>query len=75
MGWGSGVAVSCGVGHRHGLDLSWLWLWPRPAAVAPIRLLAWERPCAAGAALKQTNKQKKKTMRALYVVLKILVIL
>ena len=24
------------------LDLVWLWLWCRPAATAPIRLLAWE---------------------------------
>ena len=37
-------------------DLALLWLWPRPAAVAPIRPLAWELPRAAGAAPK---KQKK----------------
>ena len=36
-----------------------LWLWCRPAAVAPIRPLAWEPPHAAGVALKrQTNKKK-----------------
>ena len=29
-----------------------LWLWCRPAAVAPIRPLAWELPYATGAALK-----------------------
>ena len=29
--------------------------WPRPAAVAPIRPLAWELPCAMGAALKKKN--------------------
>jgi len=46
------------------MDLALLWLWRRPAATAPIRPLAWERPCASGAALekakgqKQTNKQK-----------------
>ena len=52
--------MSCGVGHRHGTDPTLLWLWRRPAAVAPIRLLAWELPYAAGVALKrQKNKQKK----------------
>ena len=30
-----------------------LWLWCRPVAVAPVRPLAWERPCAAGVALKR----------------------
>ena len=34
-----------------------LWLWCRRAATAPIQPLAWEPPCATGAALK-TNKQK-----------------
>ena len=34
-----------------------LWLWLRPAAVAPIRPLAWEPPYTASAALK-----KKKNM-------------
>ena len=38
------VAVNCGVGCRHGSDSMLLWLWCRPAAVAPIRLLAWELP-------------------------------
>ena len=53
-------SVSCGAGHRHGSDLVllWLWLWCRPAAVAPIRSLAWEPPCATGAALKKQNKTK-----------------
>ena len=59
MGQGSGVAVSCGVGHRRSLDLVLLWLWRRPAAIAPIRPLAWEPPYATGVALK-TNKKKKK---------------
>ena len=36
----------------HGSDPALLWLWCRPAAVAPIRPLAWEPPYAAGAALK-----------------------
>ena len=43
-------------------DLALLWLWHRLAATALIRLLAWEPPYAADAALektknKQTNKQ------------------
>ena len=51
--------MSCGVGPRCGSDLVLLWLWCRLAAVAPIRLLAWEPPYATGAALKnKTNKQK-----------------
>ena len=33
-------------------DPALLWLWGRPAAVAPIRPLAWEPPYAAGVALK-----------------------
>ena len=36
-----------------------LWLWCRPAAVAPIRPLAWELPCAVSAALKTKGKKKK----------------
>ena len=35
-----------------GKNLAWLWLWYRPAAVAPIRSLAWELPYAPGTALK-----------------------
>ena len=31
-------------------------LWRRPAAVAPIRPLAWEPPYAAGVALKKAKK-------------------
>ena len=64
LGWGSGIAVSCGVGCRCGLDPMLLWLWCRPATVAPIRLLAWEPPCATDVALKnkQTNKQTNKNL-------------
>ena len=42
------------------MDLALLWLWGRPAAAALIRPLAWEPPCAAGAALKKatTNTEK-----------------
>ena len=52
LGWGSGVAVSCGVGRRHGLDATLLWLWHRLAVAAPIRSLVWALPCAMGVALK-----------------------
>ena len=40
--------MSCGVGLRHRLDPTLLWLWCRPAAAAPIGLLAWEPPYAPG---------------------------
>ena len=50
---GSSVAVSCGVGCRHGSDPTLLWLWCWPAAIDTIRPLAWEPPCAMGAALKK----------------------
>ena len=52
--------VSCGVSRRCGSALALLWLWGRPAAVAPIRPLAWEPPYAMGVALK--SKKKKRTM-------------
>ena len=51
--------MSCGVGHRRGSDLEWLWLWCRPAAAALIGPLAWEAPCAVGAALGEKKKKKK----------------
>ena len=50
--------MSCGVGHRHRSDLALLWLWHRPAAISPIRPLAWEPSYAASVALK-INKYKK----------------
>ena len=37
-----------------------LWLWYRPAAVVPIRPLAWEPPYAVVAALKGQKTKKKK---------------
>ena len=47
-----------GVGHRFGSDSALLWLWRRLAATALIGSLAWEPPCATGAALKKhTNKK------------------
>ena len=51
--------MSCGVGHRRGLDLALLWLWCKPVATALMRPLAWEPPCATGAALKGQKDQKK----------------
>ena len=50
--------MSCGVGPRRGLDPALLWLRRRPAATAPIGLLAWEPPHAASMALKKQNKAK-----------------
>jgi len=52
-------------GSIHGLaqwveDLALLWLSCRPAAVAPIRPLAWEPPYAVGAALKKQETKKKR---------------
>ena len=55
MGWGSGIAVSCGVGRRHSSDPVLLWLWRRLAATALIRPLAWELPYAVGVALEKTE--------------------
>ena len=52
--------MSCGVGCRCGSDPALLWLWCRPAATAPIRLLAWESPYAAEAALEKAKRQNKK---------------
>ena len=42
-------------------DLALQWLWYRPAATAPIRPLAWERPYAANAALKSKQNKTKNT--------------
>ena len=52
--------MSCGVGHRHGSDPALLW----PAAVGPIRPLAWEPQYAVGEALK-SKKKKRKEMQIL----------
>ena len=38
-------------------DLVSLWLWCRRVATAPIKPLAWEPPCAAGAALEKAKKK------------------
>ena len=65
MGYGSGVAMSCGVGHRCGSDLMLLCLWHKPVAVAvaPIRPLAWETPYAMGSALKSQKRKKERSQR------------
>ena len=67
VGYGSSIAVGCGIGRRHGLDLALLWLWRRPAVAALIQPLAWKLLYAAGVALKsksenQTHKQKTRSM-------------
>ena len=60
MAMSFGFAMSCDVGCRRGSDPTLLWLWHRPAAAAPIRLLAWELPYASGAALKKKKKKKSR---------------
>ena len=56
--------MTCGVGCRCSWDLVLLvllvllWLRRRAAAVAPIRLLAWDPPCALGADLKIAKKKE-----------------
>ena len=52
--------MSCGVGCKRGSDPVLLWLWHKPAATASIRPLAWEPPCATGAALEKAKRPKKK---------------
>ena len=39
------------------VDPTLLWLWRRLAATDPIRLLAWESPCATGAAPEKTKNK------------------
>ena len=55
--------MSCGVDHRLGSDPVLLWLWHRPAATAPIGVLAWELPYAASVALKNKKPKKKKKLK------------
>ena len=51
---------------RHSSDLALLWLWHRrPAAVAPIRPLAWKPPYAVSVVLKRQRKKKKFFLSAL----------
>ena len=55
--------MSCSVGYRCSSDLALLWLWHRPAAIAPIRPLAWETLYAAGMSLKRQKKIKNSIRR------------
>ena len=41
VGWGSRIAVNCGVGCRCDLDPTLLWLWRRLAAVAPNLIVSY----------------------------------
>ena len=62
VGWGSGIAMSCGVqGCRLGLDPVLLWLWCTSVVAAPIWPLAWESPCAMGVVLKRQKTKQNKT--------------
>ena len=70
MGWGSGVAVSCGVDHRHSSDPVWLWLWCRLEATALIGPLAWEPPYATGVTLEKRQKKRLKYYKFLHKVIK-----
>ena len=54
------VAMGCGAGRRCSSDPVLLWLWCRPETTALIRPLAWEPPCAMGAAQENGKKAKKK---------------
>jgi len=56
MGWGSSVAVGCGVGCRCSLDPTLLWPWCGLQLL--LDPLAWEPPCATGAALKRQKIKK-----------------
>ena len=58
-GWGSGVAVSCGVGRSCGSDPVLLWLCHKLAAAAPIQPLSWKPRYAKGVALKKKTKKKR----------------
>ena len=57
-GWGSRVAMSCGVDRRRGSGPKLLWLGCRLVAVALIRLLACELPYVMGAAIKEKKKYR-----------------
>ena len=48
----------CGVGRRSGSDTVLQSSWGRPAVTAPIQPLAWELPCATGAALKKRKTKQ-----------------
>ena len=50
--------MNCSIGCKCGSDLTLLWLWRRPAAVALIRLLAWEPPMCHQCGPKKTKRQR-----------------
>ena len=52
------MLLQAAVGNRCGLNPVLLWLWCRPAAVAPVPLLAQELQYATGAALKRKKKKE-----------------
>ena len=56
MGYGSGVAVSCGIGCRRGSDPTLLWLWCRMATEALIQPSLGTSICQKRKKEKQTNK-------------------
>ena len=66
VGWGSGIAMSCGVGCRCSLNLALPWLQCKPAVVAPIWPLLWEPPYALGEALKRQKTKKRERMKSLF---------
>ena len=51
--------MTYGVGCKCSSDPALLWLWCRLVAAAPTGPLAWEPPCAKGAALEMEKRQKK----------------
>ena len=60
VGWGSSVAVSCGVGRRRGSDPSLLWLWLWPAADLTPSLGTSICHCRYGPKKKKKEKERKK---------------
>ena len=60
VGYGSSIAVSCGIGRRCSSDPALLWFWRTPVATAPIQPIAWELPYATGAAQVKAKRQKYK---------------
>ena len=61
MGWGSGIAVSCGVGRRCSSDPK-LWLWNRPATAASDLIPSLETSVWHG-----YNPKKQKKKKFLYI--------
>ena len=49
-------------------DLALLWPWGGLEAAAPIWPLAWEPPCAAGAALNKTKQNKTNPSKCLWII-------